>query len=209
MKVLNYIEEIILFVAFLIMTIIAFANIISRNIANLSLSFTEEITINLFVLLTFVGTAVGVRRYGHLGFTLIYDRMNNGLKKALIVFSALMGLILFGVLLWYGIQMVLFQMDMGQKTPSLGWPQWIFGRVPTRQNPRRVVSCKRNQRAVRALRSSYIKRLQQNSYDNDVEPKAYAKQQETKTGKRRRNQKEPDGLNPSYKVNIVSEGGLL
>lgn len=126
MKVLNYIEEIILFVAFLIMTIIAFANIISRNIANLSLSFTEEITINLFVLLTFVGTAVGVRRYAHLGFTLIYDRMNNGLKKALIVFSALMGLILFGVLLWYGIQMVLFQMDMGQKTPSLGWPQWIL-----------------------------------------------------------------------------------
>lgn len=126
LKALNYFEEIILFITFLTMTIIAFANIVSRNVANLSLSFTEEITINLFVLLTFVGTAVGVRRYGHLGFTLIFDHMNPLFRKIFIVFSALMSLILFGVLLWYGIQMVMFQMDMGQKTPSLGWPQWIL-----------------------------------------------------------------------------------
>lgn len=108
------------------MTIIAFSNIVSRNIASISLSFTEEITINLFVLLTFVGTAVGVRRFGHLGFTLIFDHMNPLFRKVFIVFSSSMSLILFGVLLWYGLQMVSFQMDIGQKTPSLGWPQWIL-----------------------------------------------------------------------------------
>ena len=126
MKVLNHIEEVILFITFLVMTIIAFANIVSRNFLEQSLSFTEEITINLFVLLTFVGAAVGVRRYAHLGFTLLFDKVNNGMQKALVVFSTLMGLVLFGVLLWYGLQMVLFQMDMGQKTPALGWPQWIL-----------------------------------------------------------------------------------
>lgn len=126
MKLLNYIEEGILFLTFLTMTIIAFSNIVARNMASVSLSFTEEITINLFVLLTFVGTAVGVRRYGHLGFTLIFDHMNPLFRKVFIVFSTLMSLILFGVLLWYGLKMVLFQMDMGQKTPSLGWPQWVL-----------------------------------------------------------------------------------
>lgn len=126
LKILNYLEEVILFTAFLVMTIIAFGNVVSRNIANISLSFTEEITINLFVLLTFVGAAVGVRRYAHLGFTLIFDHMNPLFKKVLVIFSALMGLILFGILLWYGIQMVLFQMEMGQATPALGWPQWIL-----------------------------------------------------------------------------------
>ena len=126
MKILNYVEEGILFLTFLTMTIIAFSNIVSRNIASISLSFTEEITINLFVLLTFVGTAVGVRRFGHLGFTLIFDHMNPLFRKVFIVFSSLMSLILFGVLLWYGLQMVSFQMDIGQKTPSLGWPQWIL-----------------------------------------------------------------------------------
>ncbi|MDQ0429431.1 TRAP-type C4-dicarboxylate transport system permease small subunit [Planomicrobium stackebrandtii] len=126
MKILNYLEEVILFAAFLIMTIIAFGNVVSRNLANISLSFTEEITINLFVLLTFVGTAVGVRRYAHLGFTLIFDHMNPLFKKLLVLFSTLMGLVLFGILLWYGIQMVLFQMDIGQTTPALGWPQWVL-----------------------------------------------------------------------------------
>lgn len=126
MKILNYVEEGILFLTFLTMTIIAFSNIVSRNVASISLSFTEEITINLFVLLTFVGTAVGVRRFGHLGFTLIFDHMNALFRKVFIVFSSLMSLFLFGVLLWYGLQMVLFQMNIGQKTPSLGWPQWIL-----------------------------------------------------------------------------------
>jgi len=126
MKALDYFEEIVLFIALAVMTIISFANILSRNFANISLSFTEEITINLFVLLTFVGTAVGVRRYAHLGFTLIYDKVGTAWKKAIIIFSTLAGLVLFGVLFWYGIQMVLFQMDMGQKTPALGMPQWIL-----------------------------------------------------------------------------------
>ena len=126
MKALDYFEEIVLFIALAVMTIISFANILSRNFANISLSFTEEITINLFVLLTFVGTAVGVRRYAHLGFTLIYDKVGTAWKKAIIIFSTLAGLVLFGVLFWYGIQMVLFQMEMGQKTPALGMPQWVL-----------------------------------------------------------------------------------
>ena len=78
MKILDKVEEIILVLALLAMTIIAFANIISRNFGQVSLSFTEELTINLFVLLTFVGTAMGVRNYSHLGFTLLYDLGGKG-----------------------------------------------------------------------------------------------------------------------------------
>lgn len=126
MKILDHVENVILFITFLTMTVIAFANVVSRNLINASLSFTEEITINLFVLLTFVGTAVGVRRYAHLGFTLLFDKMNLFFQRILVIFSTLMGLFLFGILFWYGLQMVTFQMDIGQKTPALGWPQWVL-----------------------------------------------------------------------------------
>lgn len=126
MKVLQYLEEIILALALAVMTVITFANILSRNFANMSLSFTEEITINLFVLITFVGTAVGVRRYAHLSFTLLFDLGGRGVKKVIIAFTTLAGLFLFGVLFWYGLQMIIFQMDIGQKTPALGLPQWIL-----------------------------------------------------------------------------------
>jgi len=57
MKVLNHLEEIILFITFLVMTIIAFANVVTWNVANASLSFTDAIPINLFVLFSFVSTA--------------------------------------------------------------------------------------------------------------------------------------------------------
>ncbi|HWL22934.1 MAG TPA: TRAP transporter small permease [Ureibacillus sp.] len=126
MKILDYIEEVILFITFLTITLITFANILSRNIFKFSFSFTEEITINLLVLLTFVGTALGVRRYAHLGFTLIYDIAGKMGKKVIIVVSAIMSAGLFAILLYYGYEMVAFQMKISQTTPALGMPQWIL-----------------------------------------------------------------------------------
>lgn len=125
-RVLNRVEEWIVAIVMAVMAIIAFLNVLSRGIANYSLSFTEEITINLFVLLTFVGTAIGVREHAHLGFTLIYDLLNVSLKRVMTVFVGLMMALLFVVLIYFGLQMVLFQIEMGQRTPSLGWPQWWF-----------------------------------------------------------------------------------
>lgn len=126
MKALDYFEEILLFITFLTITLITFANVLSRNFFKFSFSFTEEITINLLVLLTFVGTALGVRRFAHLGFTLIYDLVGKLGKKIIIVFSSLMGAALFSILLYYGYEMVQFQMKINQTTPALGMPQWIL-----------------------------------------------------------------------------------
>lgn len=126
MKVLDYFEEVLLFIAFLAITIITFANVVSRNLAGVSLSFTEEITINLLVLITFLGSAIGVRKYAHLGFTLLFDKGNKAIRLFIVFFAGLMSLALFGVLAWYGWEMVSFQMMMNQTTPALGMPQWIL-----------------------------------------------------------------------------------
>ncbi|MFF5996599.1 TRAP transporter small permease [Lysinibacillus sp. KU-BSD001] len=126
MKVLDYFEEIILFIAFAAMTVITFLNVVSRNLAGISISFTEEITINLLVLITFLGAAVGVRKYAHLGFTLLFDKGNKAIRLFIVFFTGMMGFILFGILFWYGVEMVQFQIKMNQKTPALGMPQWIL-----------------------------------------------------------------------------------
>lgn len=126
MKVLDYFEEILLSITFATITLITFANVVSRNLISLSLSFTEEITVNLLVLLTFVGTALGVRRYAHLGFTLLYDKGNKAMKKLIVIVSSVASGVLFATLLYYGLDMVLFQLQINQKTPALGMPQWIL-----------------------------------------------------------------------------------
>lgn len=125
-KVISRLEEWIVAIVMSIMSTIAFANVLSRGITNYSLSFTEEITINLFVLLTFVGTAIGVRQHAHLGFTLIYDLVSTTFKRIMTLFVGLMMGLLFVVLLYFGIRMVLFQIEIGQSTPALGWPKWWF-----------------------------------------------------------------------------------
>ena len=69
-KVISRLEEWIVVIVLSIMSTIAFVNIVSRGLLGHSFSFAEEVTVNLFVALTFVGTAIGVRQYAHLGFTL-------------------------------------------------------------------------------------------------------------------------------------------
>ncbi len=80
-KMIAKIEELIIAVVLAVMSIITFLNVITRNFIQYSLSYTEEITINLFVLLTFVGAAIGVRRGAHFGFTLILEKSPANYKK--------------------------------------------------------------------------------------------------------------------------------
>lgn len=125
-KWLRYMEEIIVVIVLVTMSCIAFLNVLTRNILNLSLSFTEEITVNLFVFLTFIGAAIGVRKNAHLGFSLIVERVSIPLRRLIILLIGIVSTILFLVLTYYAFDMIGFQIDMESTTPALGWPRWIF-----------------------------------------------------------------------------------
>lgn len=123
---ISYVEEIMIVIVLVLMSSIAFINVITRNFLNLSLSFTEEITINLFVLLTFVGAAVGVRKGAHLGFSLLLERAPLSAKRFLILFIGIISTLLFVVVTYFAYEMIQFQFDMKSTTPALRWPRWMF-----------------------------------------------------------------------------------
>lgn len=125
-KWFSRIEEFIVVITLATMAIIAFSNVITRNLFNISLAFTEEITINLFVFLTFVGAAIGVRRSAHLGFSLIVERASIPIRRVLISLIGIVSVLLFAIITYYGIEMMIFQIDINAKTPALGWPKWLF-----------------------------------------------------------------------------------
>lgn len=56
MKILDWIEEILCVLCTAVMTLLVFANVVSRYILHYSLSFSEEITTYLFILLSLMGT---------------------------------------------------------------------------------------------------------------------------------------------------------
>lgn len=125
-KWIGYLEEIIIVVVLVLMSSIAFLNVITRNFLNLSLAFTEEITVNLFVLLTFVGAAIGVRKGAHLGFSLLLEKVSISMKRVLIIFIGIVSTLLFLVITYFSIEMIQFQLQIGSTTPALRWPRWIF-----------------------------------------------------------------------------------
>lgn len=125
-KFINKVEEIIIVVVLSAMSLIAFSNIISRNTINYSLSFTEEITVNLFVFLTFVGASIGVRKNAHLGFSLLLEKSPLKLQRILVLLIGVMSTLVFILITYYAIDMIMYQFEIKSTTPALRWPKWIF-----------------------------------------------------------------------------------
>lgn len=73
-KILDNIEEWLVCICLAVMTLITFVNVIARWFSA-SLSFSEEITTYLFVLLSLLGAAIAAKRGAHLGLTLITDHV--------------------------------------------------------------------------------------------------------------------------------------
>lgn len=125
-KLISKLEETIIVIVLSAMSLIAFSNIISRNLVKFSLSFTEEITVNLFVFLTFVGAAIGVRKNAHLGFSLLLEKSPLKIQRTLVILIGAISTFVFILITYYAINMILFQLNMGTTSPALRWPKWIF-----------------------------------------------------------------------------------
>jgi TRAP-type C4-dicarboxylate transport system permease small subunit len=109
------------------MALIAFVNILSRYFVNFSIGFTEEITINLFVWMTVVGTGIAFERGAQLGMVTFFNLFPLKMKKSLVVFSALLGAGLFVLVCWYMIQAISDEVTLFHATSaSLGIPVWIY-----------------------------------------------------------------------------------
>ena len=127
MTILDMIEEYISVLCLVIMTVLTFANVVSRYVFHASLSFSEEITTYLFILLSLLGTAIAAKRRAHLGLSILTDKVSPKAKKYMLVFGFALSAVLSLLLLYYGIQMVISEYNFGQVTASMQWPEWVYG----------------------------------------------------------------------------------
>lgn len=120
-------EESVSVTIYLIMVILAFSNVLGRYVLHTSISYTEEITTNLFVLVSVMGTGLAARDRAHLGLSVITELMSKRIQLVISVFANLCGAVFGAVLLGTGIQMVINQYLSNVKTITLQWPAWIYG----------------------------------------------------------------------------------
>jgi TRAP-type transport system small permease protein len=109
------------------MAAIAFINVVSRYVINFSFAATEEITINLFVWLTVVGSGLAFERGGQLGMVTLYNLLPNKLKKFATLLSSFLSAVLFVLVDIYIIQAIYDEITLfGAISPALGIPVWIY-----------------------------------------------------------------------------------
>lgn len=124
--ILRRLENTIIALTFLFITLLAFANVVARYVFHASFSFTTELVINLAVLLTMVGASAATRLGTHPSFSLLRDSTRGVLHKLVIVIVCAAMLTFYAVFLWLGWDTAMNQMQSGRLTPALQIPQWIL-----------------------------------------------------------------------------------
>ena len=126
-KLLDKIEEYICIACLVAMTILVFANVFSRFVLHASLSFSDEITTKLFILLSMLGTAIAANRRSHLGLSILTDAVSPKVRRAMLIFGFGLSTVFSFLVFFYGIKMVHSEYILGQVTPAMQWPEWIYG----------------------------------------------------------------------------------
>lgn len=122
-RVDHWIVAILLFT----MASIAFINVLSRYLFHFSFAATEEVTINLFVWMTVVGSGIAFERGGQLGMVTLYNIFPKKFKKLVILFSAGLSALLFLMVDILTIQAIYQELTLFQATSAgLGISVWIY-----------------------------------------------------------------------------------
>ncbi|MBP3508129.1 TRAP transporter small permease [Oscillibacter sp.] len=119
-------EKIVLSIILVFVTVITFANVVVRKLSDSQFAWTEELVINLFVLMIMMGCALCAREGSLISLSLVFDRLKVGGKKIFVAIITVANTVLWVLLLKTGIDKVLSQMHSGKLTSSLGWPEWMF-----------------------------------------------------------------------------------
>lgn len=106
--------------------LITLANVVTRYFTSISFAFTEEISVFLVVVLTFVGAATAFTRGHHLAIAFFVDKLPARARAWQRRLALACGLALFLVLAWYGGAMAWDDLQTGVTTPGLGLPQWWY-----------------------------------------------------------------------------------
>lgn len=127
MKILYQIEKIVSCVSVAVMAVLVFLNVIARYVFNSSLAFSDEVSSYLFILMSFMGTAIAARRKAHLGLSIVTDRLSPRGRRILGTIMYFLSAFFCLLIVIFGVQMVVSQIQLGQETATMQWPEWIYG----------------------------------------------------------------------------------
>lgn len=127
MKLIEKFEKFVACASVSVMAVLVFVNVIARFIFNSPLAVADEMSCYLFVLMSFMGTAIAARRKAHLGLTIVTDKLSPSAAAKVQVLMYLIAAVFCLLIVIFGIEMVMSQYTLGQETATMQWPEWIYG----------------------------------------------------------------------------------
>jgi len=110
------------------MVTLNFSNVVFRYLfPQTPFSYTEELTLLIFIWVTMLGIACGYKWVSHTGLTVVTDLLPRIPKKAAVVFATVCSVGLFIMILYQGILMVQNQVRFGQILPGMKIPAATAG----------------------------------------------------------------------------------
>ena len=108
-KAVDKAEDICLVSMFVLMVAFIFLQVIMRFVFNNSLTWSEELGKFIFVWISWLGISIAERKNEHIKITLVTDRLSPMLRTVCEILSAICMLLILGVIVYYGVQLVIFQ----------------------------------------------------------------------------------------------------
>lgn len=126
MNALAGLEKLVLEIATVLILVLTVGNVFSRKVIHQSWSFTEELVVAVFVLITLLAAALACRDGELVNLTILTDRLPAQVRKVFLLFNTILSVAFTAVLFKYGLDKVITQMQNGKRTFVLNWPEWIF-----------------------------------------------------------------------------------
>ena len=126
MDIIAGLEKWTLVLSTLLILVLTVGNVLSRKALHRSWSFTEELVVAVFVLITLVAAALACREGELVSLPLLTDRLPEKTRKPIAVLITVLAVIFTAILFKYGMDKVITQLENGKRTFVLNWPEWIF-----------------------------------------------------------------------------------
>ncbi|MBU1712127.1 MAG: TRAP transporter small permease [Proteobacteria bacterium] len=120
-KILSFFEDWTLFISVMVALLALFFNVLLRYGFNYSLAWSEEVVREVIMYTTFIGCSVAVKNRSMIKIDALYQLVP-GVRFSLSIFSNLAILVFSVMMIYYGTEMAIMQVDTNQKTVILQIP---------------------------------------------------------------------------------------
>ena len=109
-----------------ILAVITFANVVVRYLTNVSFAFTEEYSVALMVVMSFVGAAAAFGNDRHIRMTFFTEKLPVRTARLIEQFVLLMSFGIFAAIAWLGAWYTWDEYRFEVLSPGLGVPSWYY-----------------------------------------------------------------------------------